>query len=167
MADEKDQRLTVADDMVVTMAYTLMVEGEIVDSSEDGEPIQFLQGAGHVLPALEDELYGMAVGDEKDVTLTPEEGYGEFDEEAFADIPREEFPSQIPIEPGVELQIKDQDGDIHYARIQEADAQNVRLNMNHPLAGKELNFSVRIAALRTALPEEIEHGHVHTANEHE
>jgi FKBP-type peptidyl-prolyl cis-trans isomerase SlyD len=164
---ENKQHLVVADDLVVTMAYTLMVEGEVVDSSEDNEPIQFLQGAGHILPALESELYGMSVGDEKEVTLSPEDGYGEYDEEAFADIPRSEFPDQIPLQSGVELQIKDQDGEIHYARIESSDAQHVRLNMNHPLAGKELNFSVRISGLRTASPEELDHGHVHLGHEHD
>lgn len=164
---ESKQQLKVADDLVVTMAYTLTVEGEVVDSSEDSEPIQFLQGAGHILPALESELYGMAVGDEKDVTLSPEDGYGELDEEAYADIPRSEFPKEIPLQPGVELQIKDQDGEIHYARIDSADAHNVRLNMNHPLAGKELNFLVRISGLRTASPEEVDHGHVHLGHDHE
>ncbi len=165
--EDKLQRMIVADNLVVTMEYTLTVEGEVVDSSEDSEPIQFIQGAGHILPALEDELYGMAVGDEKEIALLAEDGYGEVDEEAFADIPRSEFPAQIPLKPGIELQLKDQDGETHYARIESADGENVRLNMNHPLAGKELNFSVQISALRTATAEELEHGHVHGEHEHE
>lgn len=163
---DKKQHMVVADDLVVTMAYTLTVEGEIVDSSEENEPIQFIQGAGHILPALEDEIYGMAVGDEKDVTLSAEDGYGEVDLEAFADIPRAEFPAQIPLKPGIELQLKDQDGEVHYARIESIQGDSIRLNMNHPLAGKELNFSIQIEALRTATSEELDHGHVHLGHEH-
>ncbi|MCU0485901.1 MAG: peptidylprolyl isomerase [Anaerolineales bacterium] len=165
MAD-KMQQMVVTDDLVVTMAYTLTVEGEIVDSSEESEPIQFIQGAGHILPALEEEIYGMAVGDEKEVVLSAEEGYGEIDLDAFADIPRSDFPAQIPLKPGVELQLKDQDGEVHYARIESIEGDSVRLNMNHPLAGKELNFYVQIEALRTATEEELEHGHVHLGHEH-
>lgn len=165
MADKK-QLMTVADDLVVTMAYTLSVEGEVVDSSEENEPIQFIQGAGHILPALEEQIYGMAVGEEKEVTLSAGDGYGEMDPEAFADIPRKEFPAQIPLKPGVELQLKDQDGEVHYARIESIEGDQIRLNMNHPLAGKELNFVVQIEALRTATSEELEHGHVHLGHEH-
>lgn len=159
MSEKK--RLTVADNLVVTMEYTLQVEGEVIEDTQESEPIQFLQGAGQVLPALEGQLYGMAVGDSKELTLPPEEGYGLVDEDAISDYERSEFPDDIPLQPGVELELKDQDGDIHYARIIAADDHNVRLDFNPALAGKALNFLVRIVALRNATPEEIEHGHAH------
>jgi FKBP-type peptidyl-prolyl cis-trans isomerase SlyD len=83
------------------------------------------------------------------------------DEEAYADYDRSEFPAEIPLKPGVELQIKDEEGTNHYARIEAVDARNVRLNFNQPLAGKELTFKVRIVALRNATSDEIKHGHAH------
>ena len=160
--------LRVADDIVVTMAYRLSVDGEVIEDSEseDGSRIEFIQGAGLVLPALEDQLYGLVVGDQKDITLQPEEGYGVPDPDAFADIPRSEFPSEIPLQPGVELQLKDEDDELQYAVIESVDSQNVRLNFNHQLAGKVLDFSIHIIGLRTATPEELEHGHVHDEDHH-
>ncbi len=163
---ENFTQLTVQNEMVVTMAYTLKVNGEIVDTSDDTGPIQFIQGSGQVLPALEKELYGMKVGDTKQVSLPAIDGYGELDPEAYSDIPRSEFPSQIPLKPGIELELKDQDGRNHYAVIQSVDDNNVHVNLNHPLAGKDLDFSVRVVALRTATPEEMEHGHTHEEGDH-
>jgi len=155
------KRLIVADNVVVSMDFVLRVDGEIIEDSSTSEPIQFLQGTGQVLPSLEGQLYGMAVGDHKEITLTPVEGYGEENKDAYSDVPRSEFPKEIPLQPGIELQLKDEDGDVHYARIEKVDARHVRLNFNHALAGKELHFDVRIVALRNASAEEIEHGHAH------
>jgi FKBP-type peptidyl-prolyl cis-trans isomerase SlyD len=167
MSEEKKKHLTVEDDMVVTLSYTLHVDGKVVDSSEESDDLQFIQGAGEILPALEGQLYGMQVGDTRQVTLSPEDGYGEVDPENFSDIPRLEFPAEIPLKKGVELELQDEDHDVHYARIDSVGKEHVRLDFNHPLAGKELNFSVRVVALRMATAEELDHGHVHAAGEHE
>jgi FKBP-type peptidyl-prolyl cis-trans isomerase SlyD len=157
--DEK--QLEVADHMVVTMEFTLRVDGEVIEDTVESEPIQFLQGSGQVLPALEKQLYGMQVGDGKTIVLMPEEGYGVVDQEAYGDYDRGEFPKEIPLQPGVELQLKDQDGETHYARIDSVNAHHVRLDFNPPLAGKELHFKVRIVGLRNATADEIQHGHAH------
>ncbi len=156
-----DKSNTVDDGWVVTMEYSLTVDGEMVDSSENDEPIQFIQGEGHIVPGLENALYGMAVGDTKAITVSPEDGYGEEDPEAVADIPRGEFPPQIPLEPGIELQLKNDDGEILDAFIETVNEDMVQLNFNHPLAGKELQFAVKILELRRATAEELDHGHVH------
>jgi FKBP-type peptidyl-prolyl cis-trans isomerase SlyD len=157
----------IQDDVVVTMEYTLTVNGEVVDSSEDNEPIQFIQGKGQIIPGLERELYGMTVGESKRVTVAPREGYGEEDPDAFATLPRSQFPPQIPIEPGIELQLRDEDGQVLDARIESVQGDTVELNFNHPLAGKELNFAVTVVELRQATMEELEHGHVHGGHDHD
>ena len=164
MSEKK--RLVVADNVVVTMDLVLKVDNQVVEDTAESDAIQFLQGVGQVLPALEGQLYGMAVGDRKEIVLSATEGYGEIDDDAISDIPLSEFPKDIPLKKGTELQLKDQDGKVQYARIEAVDAHNVRLNFNHVLAGKELKFHVRIVALRTATPEEIEHGHAHAGHEH-
>lgn len=153
----------IQDGQVVTLAYTLTVEGKVIETSEGKEnsPIQFIQGSGQVLPGLENALYGMTEGDHKDVQVTPTEGYGEIDPGDYTDMPRAEFPPEIPLQPGVELQLKDKEGEVFKARIQSVNEATVRLNFNHPLAGKELLFSVKILNLRDATPEELEHDHVH------
>lgn len=157
----ENKRLTVSDNIVVTLEYTLKVDDEVIEDTKESEPIQFLQGAGQVLPALEGQLYGMAVGDRKELTISPEDGYGQIDEDAISDYARSEFPDEIPLEPGVELELKDEEGQSFFARILAVDDNFVRLDFNPPLAGKSLLFDVRIAALRTATDEEIEHGHAH------
>ncbi len=156
----------VDDGKVVSMHYTLQVDGKVVDSSEGGEPLQFIQGMGHIIPGLEHELYDMEVGQSKNVTVPPKEGYGETDENAFMDVPRDSFPTNVPLEKGIELELRDQSGHPVYARIDDVTEQNIRLNMNHPLAGKELHFDVKIAGLRQATDDEVSHGHVHTGDHH-
>ncbi|MBI3739643.1 MAG: peptidylprolyl isomerase [Chloroflexi bacterium] len=153
--------MKVNDGQVVSMHYTLHVDGKVVDSSEGGEPLQFIQGMGHIIPGLEHELYEMKIGDSKKVVVAAKDGYGEEDAEAFMDVPRESFPKNIPLQKGTELELRDQSDHPVYARIDAISDDNVRLNMNHPLAGKELHFDVKIAGLRAATDEEVEHGHVH------
>lgn len=152
----------VDDGKVVSMHYTLQVDGKVVDSSEGGEPLQFIQGMGHIIPGLEQELYDMQVGQSKSVTVAPKEGYGEADASAFMDVPREAFPENVPLDKGTELELRDQSGHPVYARVDEVSDKNVRLDMNHPLAGKELHFDVKIAGVRPATEEEVSHGHVHS-----
>jgi FKBP-type peptidyl-prolyl cis-trans isomerase SlyD len=84
---------TVQDGLVVSMDYKLTVDGEVLDSSDEAGPLQFLAGYGNIIPGLENEMMGMKIGDSKDVVVKPEDGYGEFDEEAFMDVPRTEFPA--------------------------------------------------------------------------
>jgi FKBP-type peptidyl-prolyl cis-trans isomerase SlyD len=158
--------LKVQDGQVVSMDYTLHVDGEMIDSSAGQEPLEFLQGAGNIIPGLEQELYGMAVGESKKVIIQPEEGYGELDPDAFVEIPKEQFPSEIPLEIGVELQVTNEDGQPMSARIDEVTDESVTLDFNHPLAGKELHFDVKVVGLREATDEETEHGHVHGGGHH-
>jgi FKBP-type peptidyl-prolyl cis-trans isomerase SlyD len=156
-----NEEMKVQDGQIVTMEYTLWVDGEVVDSSEDAEPIEFLQGAGNIIPGLESELYGMAIGDSKDVVVASQDGYGDVDEDAYAEVPRTQFPSNIPLEPGIELQVQDESGHAMSARIDFVEDDIVRLDFNHPLAGKELRFVVKIAGIRQPTEEELEHGHAH------
>lgn len=151
----------VQDGVIVTLDYTVTVDGEIVDTSQNAEPILFIQGKGHIVPGLERALYGMSQGESKEMVVAAADGYGEVDEEAFAEIPRSEFPPEIPLEPGVELQLRNQEGDELEAFIVSADNETVHMNFNHPLAGKELHFSVKVIELRQATEEELDHEHVH------
>ena len=165
MTDNNELNL-VADDLVVTMDYSLTVDGEIVDSSEEDGPIQFLMGYGNIIPGLEAHLGGLAVGESLQVSVAAKDAYGEFDPEQIVDIPLDEFPEEICVEPGVELEMKDQDGEMLFARIISVGKSRAKLDFNHPLAGKQLTFDVTILALRLPTPEELEHGHVHGSQGH-
>lgn len=151
----------VADDVVVSIDYTLTVDGQVVDSTEGDEPLQFLQGHQNIIPGLEHELTGMKVGDSKQVEVPPTEAYGEIDPDNVIEVPRNEFPEDIPLEPGTELEVKNADGEVLSATIASINDSTVKLDFNHPLAGKKLTFDVTVVDLRTATDEELAHGHVH------
>lgn len=166
--DEKEIPEQVADDFVVSLEYTLKVEGKTVETTEGVEPVQFLQGYGNIIPGLERRIYGMKVGDTKKVTLSPSEGYGIHDKEAVTDVPRIEFPPEIPLEEGVEIAMHDEEEeDATVARITWVGADVIQLDFNHPLAGKDLEFEVKVVELRHATEDEIEHGHVHNLQDHD
>lgn len=158
----------VIDNVVVSMSYELTVDGEVIDSSEDikGEVIAFIQGLGQIIPGLEKALYKMKVGDSKQVKVKAAEGYGEIDQEAFVWVPREDFPETIPLEVGTVFEMREENGDTLLARITELAEEQVHVDLNHPLAGKELQFDVKIVEIRDATSEELEHGHVHGAHGH-
>jgi FKBP-type peptidyl-prolyl cis-trans isomerase SlyD len=156
----------VTDGQVVSMEYTLRVDGKVIDSSAEGDLLEYLHGMGNIIPGLEREMDGMAVGERKNVIVSASDGYGEVDEEAFMEAPRSEFPRDMPINPGVEMEMTGPEGQPMYARIDSVEGGTVVLNMNHPLAGKELHFDVKVVGLRDASEEEMDHGHAHGAHHH-
>jgi FKBP-type peptidyl-prolyl cis-trans isomerase SlyD len=163
--DTQNHPTKVADDVVVSIDYSLTVEGQVVDSTEGDEPLQFLQGHQNIIPGLEKELNGMKIGDSKKVVVSPDEAYGEIDEENIIEVPRDEFPTEIPLEIGTELEVKNADGEVLTATISEISEKTVKLDFNHPLAGKQLTFDVTVIDLRDATEEELTHGHVHFEDE--
>jgi FKBP-type peptidyl-prolyl cis-trans isomerase SlyD len=151
---------------VVSMEYTLKIDGEVIDSSDGHDPLEFLTGYGNIIPGLENEIIGMKVGESKDVIVAPADGYGEYDEEAYLDVPSNQFPKDMQVEEGVELTVRDDAGQARYARIESVEGETVRLNFNHPLAGDELHFNVKVVGLREPTDEELDHGHVHAGGGH-
>ncbi|HEY5575054.1 MAG TPA: peptidylprolyl isomerase [Anaerolineales bacterium] len=158
--------IKVSDGMVVDLDYTLRVDNEVVDTSEGRQPIKFIQGQGYIIDGLEKELYGMKAGEDKQVVIPPERGYGTVNEEAILDVPKDEFPEEIPLQKGTELKVQTQEGETMDARITSVAPDSVQLDFNHPLAGKELHFSVKVNDIREATAEEIAHGHVHGQGGH-
>jgi len=150
----------VADNLVVNMTYILTVDGEVVDSTAEGEFLQFIQGYGSIIPGLEKALYGLKVGENRKITVPAHEAYGEYDFEQVANIPVSEFPAEIPLDVGLELEMKDKDGDILFGTILAVGKTRVKVDFNHPLAGKDLDFDITILALRTPTAMELEQGFV-------
>ncbi len=145
----------VQDDMIVILDYTLVVDGEEIDSG----PIEYLQGHNKIIPGLESELAGMKVGESKDVLVKSKDAYGELDEEAVVDVSRDSFPEGFEIVLGRPMRIRSEDGNIFSGTVTALSEESVELNLNHPLAGKDLFFKATISALRPATEKEIEHGH--------
>ena len=159
MSTEKPSQ--VADDLVVTIEYELTVDGEIVDSSAEEGPLEYLHGYQNIIPGLEAELLGLKVGDSKTVVVPPAGGYGDYDEDEVVEVEIDEFPEDLPLEVGLELEVADDDGFIMLVTVLEVGDETVKLDANHPLAGKDLHFKVKVLAMRAATEEELEHGHVH------
>jgi FKBP-type peptidyl-prolyl cis-trans isomerase SlyD len=157
----------VAKDLVVSLAYTLKVAGEILDEAGREDPLLYLHGHKNIVPGLERALTGMKVGETKAVVIAPKDGYGEYNEDDVEIVPRSEFPDEIPVEEGVEILVEDDEGEEVSATIVEVTKDKVTLDFNHPLAGKELHFEITVVDLRAATEEELEHGHAHYEGDEE
>ena len=151
----------IQNDLVVTLDYKLFVENEMLESTEDGGPIQFIQGQGQIIPGLEDALYGLKIGDQKKLVIEPENAYGEYDPDSLEIAQKEEFTEEVPLEVGTYLDFRDDEDEVLSAQIVETDEETVTLDFNHPLAGKTLTFEITVTDLRPATGEELEHGHAH------
>ena len=137
----------VADNMTVELEYTLTVDGTVVDSSKGHGPLKYEQGKGQIIPGLEKQMNGLHVGDSKEVVIKPEDAYGSVDPNAFVEISREKLPPNPPPQVGMMLHGKDLGGRSMMAKITEVKEKTVRLDTNHPLAGKTLNFKIKVISV--------------------
>lgn len=151
-----EKTLEVSDGMVVSLEYTLRLDDdEVIDSSQGQPPLEFVQGQRQIVPGLEQALYGMEVGDEKDVVVEPDEGYGERNPEANQVVPRDAFQAGVELEPGMPIRVSDGSGRAATAFVADVNPDSVKLDFNHPLAGETLHFHVEIADLREASSAEL------------
>jgi FKBP-type peptidyl-prolyl cis-trans isomerase SlyD len=159
----------VQDGAVVSLSYTLkLANGEVVDFTEADDPLEYLHGADNIIPGLEKEMTGLSVGDTKQVEVSAEEGYGEYDPEDVEVIERGKLPKNLPpLQLGMVLAIGDEDGNFSEAFVREISASKITLDFNHPLAGQKLFFDVKVIDIRDATQEEIEHGHPHGVHGHD
>lgn len=139
---------------------------ELLDSSENAEPMTYLHGARNLIPGLEQALEGKQVGDELEVTVAPADAYGERSEDRVQQVPRTAFANVERVEPGVTVTAETESGPINLVIVEVGD-DTVTVDANHPLAGRSLRFAVRVEAVRDASDEEVSHGHVHGPGGHE
>lgn len=159
---------TIADGSVVTMHYKLVLEdGQVVDSSEGSDPLAYMHGSGNIVPGLESAMNGRKIGDKFDVAVAPEEGYGARHEDAVQTVPRDMFPPDAELEPGIQFQATDEEQRPVMGTIKEVADDSITVDFNHPLAGQVLNFSIEVVTIRDATEEEKSHGHVHGKGGHE
>jgi len=148
---------------VVSFHYTLKDKetGSLIESSrESGQPVTFLVGAGEIIPGLESRMIGMKAGEAKEIEVPAEEAYGPRNPELVQKAPREYFQN-VPLEKGLPLQAQTPEGRIINMVVVDFDENTVTVDMNHPLAGRDLLFEVEILDIREATPDEILHGHAH------
>lgn len=152
--------MNIEQDKVVDLDYKLTVKGEVVDQSEPGEPLTYLHGHSNIIPGLEKALEGKGAGDTMQVTVQPEDGYGERDEDNTEELAREDFEDDIEI--GETYYAQAEDGSVIPFTVMELNGDMVKVDFNPPLAGEVLNFDVTVVGVRDATAEELEHGHAHT-----
>lgn len=135
-------------------------DGNILDASEAGQPLPYLEGAGQILPKLEEEIKDMKEGDKKTVKLEAQDAYGEVRENMFMDVPKQELEHIPELEVGAHLRLELGDGS-HVVRVAKISDTQITLDGNHPLAGQALEFEIEMALVREATSEEVLHGHPH------
>ncbi len=129
----------------VSVEYTgSFDDGTVFDTSQGREPIQFVAGEGHVIKGFDDAVIGMKKGEQKRVTITPQEGYGARDEKLRQQVPRSVFPQEMKLEKGMGFSFKTPQGQVIHATITDASQEAVAVDMNHPLAGKNLVFELKV-----------------------
>ena len=152
---------------VVKIHYTLTDDdGEVLDTSEGREPLEYLHGVGGIVPGLESVLEGKSIGDQIKVSVPPEDAYGEHDENLLHEVERSRFEGIDDLELGMQFQVDTDNGPMVVTVVEITD-ENVTVDGNHELAGVLLNFDVTVRGIRDATPEEIAHGHAHGEGGHE
>ena len=147
---------------VVSMSYCLKNEqGTELDRADKSSPFTFLYGSGQMIPGLEKELEGLGIGDKKDVTVPPQEGYGELNPQLKMQVDRANFPKDADIKPGMQFEGQGDGGTRTVFTVKAVVGDKIDVDGNHPLAGETLHFSVEITEVREATQEELSHGHAH------
>ncbi|MDF1514482.1 MAG: FKBP-type peptidyl-prolyl cis-trans isomerase [Anaerolineae bacterium] len=158
---------SVKDGVVVELVYTLCLEtGEFVDSCEEHEALTFIQGSSGLVDGFTEAIYGLKAGEEKEFTVPPELGYGEFDPEAHFLVPLDAFPDGEEPKIGAYYNVETEEGDIQEALVEDITDEGALLDFNHVFAGESLHFTVRLLSLREPTAEELAHGHAHGGQHH-
>ena len=140
----------VQDGSIVSIEYTLTDDsGKVIDTSVGKEPLTYIHGAGQIVKGLERELDGLKVGDQKKVSVKPEDGYGMPDEKRIQEVPREKIPVEAQKE-GATLMMKSPDGGAIPLKVAKVTEKTVVVDLNHPLAGKTLHFDVKVKDIKAA-----------------
>lgn len=156
---------------VVSLTYDLYVKQEdgteaLVESATEEQPLTFLYGAGQMLPKFEENLSTLSTGDQYDFRLAAEDAYGQYDDEAVANLPKEMFKgTEIP-EIGSIVPLQDNNGNHFQGQVVSIAEDSVIVDLNHPMAGQDLHFKGNILNVRPANPEELSHGHAHGPDGH-
>jgi peptidylprolyl isomerase len=132
----------------VRIHYTgTLTDGQTFDSSEGRDPLEFTVGSGQIIPGLEAAIPGMTVGDKKTVEVPADDAYGQPDPNAQQAVPRGEIPDDIPLDLGTQLQVQTPQGQVMPVTVVEVTEEQVTLDANHPLAGKDLTFNIELVEI--------------------
>lgn len=157
----------VAKDKVVSFHYTVKDEsGKKIESSKGEEPLTYLHGHDQIISGLEKALHGKSVGEKIEVQISPEEGYGKYNDSMVTSLKKSQFRDQKELKVGSIFQFADPEGNPVVVRVKEIKGDTIVVDGNHPFAGLTLDFNVEVVEVRAATKEELAHGHAHTGGEH-
>ena len=122
-------------------------DGTVFDTSANRDPLEFTLGDGNMIKGFDSAVYGMQAGEEKSITIPCEEAYGEKRDDMMLDIPIDQVPPHIQPELGMELSLQNQAGQPVPVKVVHVDEQKITLDANHPLAGQDLIFDIRLVAI--------------------
>ncbi len=142
--ENKDAQIVAKGSKVAIEYIGKLEDGTFFDSTEGKQPIEFVAGEGQVIKGFDDAIVGMKKGEQKKVTITPQEGYGNRDEKLKQEVPRSVFPPEMKLEKGMGFSFKTPQGELIHAAIADSTAEAVTLDMNHPLAGRNLIFELKV-----------------------
>jgi len=134
------------DTVRITYVGTLN-NGDMFDSSEGRDPLEFVVGSGQIIRGLDSAIPGMAVGEKKDVAVPCDQAYGQSNPDARQAVPRDQIPAEIPVDVGTQLQMQTPQGQVVPVTVAEVTETEVTLDANHPLAGEDLNFAIEIVGI--------------------
>ena len=159
--------MAIEQNKVVTMNFTLKDDaGNVLDSTDNGGPFSYLSGSNTVLPKLEEAVGSMIIGTKKNLKLEAADAYGVYNEQIVQVVGKENFPADFDLEVGMSYMASNPDGGQMPFVITEVRDEEVTIDFNHPLAGKDLTFDIELLDVRDATPEELAHGHVHGPGGH-
>lgn len=151
--------MSISQGQVVLFHYTLTDDaGEVLDSSDGGEPLAYLHGYAGIIPGLEQQMEGKQVGDEFSAVIAPEDAYGVVDPELIQEVPLDVLSHIEGLAVGMQLQSQSQDGRVQTIVVDALNETTATLNANHALAGRTLTFAVSVESTRDATEEEIAQG---------
>lgn len=159
--------MAIENNQVVSIEYELTEAGQsdILDSNKGGAPLEFITGKSQIIPGLENQLKELSKGDSADIKVAATEAYGEYNPEAIDTLPREQFAG-LELKEGLPLYGQSEDGQTVQVVVKSFDDENVTIDYNHPLAGKELMFSLSILDVREATADEVLSGQVGGGQQH-
>jgi len=153
--------MNITENAVVLFHYILTDEdGTQLDASTDSAPLAYIHGHKNIIPGLEQAMEGKTEGDAMKVTVAAADAYGERQDHLVQDVPRDAFQGIDEVKPGMRFEAQTPSGPVSVV-VTAANDETVTVDGNHPLAGKDLTFDVKIETVREASEEELEHGHVH------
>ena len=159
--------MKITDKSIVSMHYKLTDDKGILLDQSNETPLTYMHGTGSLISGLEKELEGKSQGDKIQVTVGPDDAYGQIAPQLIQKLPLNIFEGVDKVEVGMEFQATGADGNVMVVRVEGVQGEEVTINGNHPLAGKTLKFDVNILEVREATSEELEHGHAHGGEGHQ